>query len=222
MIISGRRQPRRSVLGGVPEPLRELAVFLGLRRQQRLRKHGAPSGFWYKLLDLNIPRGATMNGGNYLSPDMEMPDTIDVSMDQPENLLFTWNSGFGNRHYNAEDDLLLGTKGTLIRSRYRAEYIPEGQHPRRSGGASAALLTGLRGCNKARAHRDFTRAAIHSLHNLDERNRNSSAGLAQVGSLHERQGLQRLGGVYGPDMALEELCNFGQQRAIGLGFLFRV
>src|SRR2546427_219746 len=56
-------------------------------------------GFWYKLLDLKIPRAVMMNGGNYLSPDMEMPDTMDVSMDQPENLLFTWNSGFGNRHY---------------------------------------------------------------------------------------------------------------------------
>lgn len=95
-------------------------------------------GFWYKLLDLKIPRGVTMNGGNYLSPEMEMPDTIDVSMDQPENLLFTWNSGFGNRHYNAEDDFLLGTKGTLFRGRYRVEYIPEGQHPRRSEGAPAA------------------------------------------------------------------------------------
>ena len=52
-------------------------------------------GFWYKLLGLKIPRGVTMNGGNYLSPDMEMPDTMDVSMDQPENMLFTWNSGSG-------------------------------------------------------------------------------------------------------------------------------
>jgi len=47
--------------------------------------------------------------------------------------LFTWNSGFGNRHYNAEDDFLLGTKGTVFRGRYSAEYMPEGKHPRRSG-----------------------------------------------------------------------------------------
>jgi len=95
-------------------------------------------GLWYKLLDLKIPRGVMMNGGNYLSSDMEMPDTIDVSMDQPENLLFTWNSGFGNHHYNAEDDFLLGTKGTVFRGRYRAEYIPEGQNPRRSAGKTPA------------------------------------------------------------------------------------
>ncbi len=90
-------------------------------------------GFWYKLLDLKIPRGVMMNGGNYLSPDMEMPDTIDVSMDQPENLLFTWNSGFGNRHYKAEDDFLLGNKGTIFRGRYKVEYTPE-DRPRGSAG----------------------------------------------------------------------------------------
>jgi len=82
-------------------------------------------GFWYKALNLKIPRGVMMNGGNYLSPGMEVPDTIDVSMDQPENLLFTWNCGFGNRHYNAEDDYLLGNKGTIYRERYRVQYTPE-------------------------------------------------------------------------------------------------
>ena len=52
--------------------------------------------FWYKALGLKIPRRVTMAGYNYLSPGMEVPDTMDVSMDQPENLLFTWNSAFGN------------------------------------------------------------------------------------------------------------------------------
>jgi len=82
-------------------------------------------GFWYKQLGLKIPRGVMMNGGNYRSPDMQVPDTIDVAMDQPENLLFTWNSGFGNRHYHAEDDYLLGTSGTIFRERYSAQYTPE-------------------------------------------------------------------------------------------------
>jgi predicted dehydrogenase len=91
-------------------------------------------GFWYKLLGLKIPRGVMMNGGNYLSPGMEVPDTIDVSMDQPENLLFTWNSGFGNRHYKSEDDFLLGTKGTIFRGRYGAEYTPEGRRAAPSAG----------------------------------------------------------------------------------------
>ncbi len=73
-------------------------------------------GFWYKVLDLKIPRSVTMSGGNYLSPKMQVPDTMDVSMDQPENLLFTWNSMFGNRYYGEGDDLVLGKKGTLVRN----------------------------------------------------------------------------------------------------------
>jgi predicted dehydrogenase len=107
-------------------------------------------GFWYKLLDLKIPRGVMMNGGNYLSPDMEMPDTMDVSMDQPENLLFTWNCGFGNRHYKAEDDFLLGNKGTIFRGRNKVEYTPEA-HPPGSAGSppeSKALM--------AKTHSDGT------------------------------------------------------------------
>jgi predicted dehydrogenase len=87
-------------------------------------------GFWYKVLNLKAPAAVTMSGANYLSPGMEVPDTMDVSMEQSENILFTWNSGFGNRHYKAEDDFLLGTKGTVTRGRFSAEYIAEGQHPR--------------------------------------------------------------------------------------------
>jgi predicted dehydrogenase len=72
--------------------------------------------FWYKALGLKIPRRVTMSGYNYLSPDMEVPDTMDVSMDQPENLMFTWNSIFGNNYYGEEgNDLALGNKGTVLR-----------------------------------------------------------------------------------------------------------
>ena len=46
-------------------------------------------GFWYKQLNLQIPRAVTMAGNNYLCPDMEVPDTMDVSMDQPEQILLT-------------------------------------------------------------------------------------------------------------------------------------
>jgi len=86
-------------------------------------------GFWYKLLDLQIPRAVTMSGGNYLCPEMQCPDTMDVSMDQDKNLLFTWNSMFGNRYFGEGDDLLLGTKGTLHRDRQeRVTYLPQGKH----------------------------------------------------------------------------------------------
>ena len=107
-------------------------------------------GFWYKQLNLQIPRGVMMNGGNYRSPGMEMPDTIDVSMDQPENLLFTWNSGFGNRHYNAEDDYLLGTSGTIYRQRYAATYTPEDRPGYRAKPSDTRVL-------KARTDSDGTR-----------------------------------------------------------------
>ncbi len=85
-------------------------------------------GFWYKLLDLQIPDAVIMAGGNYLSPEMEVPDTMDVSMSQASKLLFTWNSMFGNAYYGEGDDLVLGNKGTLLRNeREQVRYRPEGE-----------------------------------------------------------------------------------------------
>jgi predicted dehydrogenase len=85
--------------------------------------------FWYKVLDLRIPRSVTMSGYNYLSPDMEVPDTMAVSMDQPENLMFTWNSMFGNNYYGEDgSDLVLGNKGTVIRIVDNVTYRPQGRH----------------------------------------------------------------------------------------------
>jgi predicted dehydrogenase len=82
-------------------------------------------GFWYKVLDLKVPQQVTMTGANFQCPRMEPPDTMDVSMRQ-ENLLFTWNSTFGNRHYGETDDVVGGTKGTLLRARDGAvRYAPE-------------------------------------------------------------------------------------------------
>jgi predicted dehydrogenase len=85
--------------------------------------------FWYKVLDLKIPRSVTMSGYNYLSPDMEVPDTMAVSMDQPENLMFTWNSMFGNNYYGEDgSDLVLGNKGTVVRVVDNVTYQPQGRH----------------------------------------------------------------------------------------------
>jgi predicted dehydrogenase len=94
--------------------------------------------FWHKVLDLKIPRSVTMGGGNFLSPDMEVPDTYDVAMDH-ENLLFTWNSMFGNRYYGEGSDLLLGTKGTISRDESeRVRYMPESEKGTDGGGDMAA------------------------------------------------------------------------------------
>lgn len=100
--------------------------------------------FWYKLLDLKIPRAVTMSGGNYSSPGMEVPDTMDVSMDQPENLLFTWNSAFGNRYYGEGDDLVLGNKGTVLRNNETevVRFVPEGKSAAPQAGGEAAKPSG--------------------------------------------------------------------------------
>lgn len=100
-------------------------------------------GFWYKVLDLKPPRAVAMAGDNYLSPEMQVPDTMNVSMGQSENLLFTWNSGFGNRHYGADDDLLMGTKGTIVRSGESVSYAPETEHHRHAAADSATAPKGL-------------------------------------------------------------------------------
>jgi predicted dehydrogenase len=96
-------------------------------------------GFWYKLMDLKIPSSVTMTGGNYLSPEMEVPDTMDVSMIQSEKLLFTWNSMFGNNYYGEGDDLVLGNKGTLHRNPDdQVGYEPQGRRRQAAKSSEAA------------------------------------------------------------------------------------
>ncbi|MGH9353914.1 MAG: Gfo/Idh/MocA family protein [Terriglobia bacterium] len=103
-------------------------------------------GFWYKALGLGIPSLVQMTGANYISPNMEVPDTMNVSLEQPEKLLFTWNSGFGNRFYTADDDLLLGRKGTLIRHDENIRYLSEGErHHEPVDGPAASTRAGNSG-----------------------------------------------------------------------------
>ena len=102
-------------------------------------------GFWYKVLDLQIPLSVTMTGANFLSPKMEPPDTMDVSM-RLENLLFTWNSAFGNRHYGETNDVVGGNKGTLLRDKEgRVTYVSERKEKatadNRPGSPSASAAT---------------------------------------------------------------------------------
>jgi predicted dehydrogenase len=96
--------------------------------------------FWYKVLGLKIPRSVTMAGYNYLSPEMQVPDTMDVSMDQPENLMFTWNSAFGNNYYGEDgNDLALGNKGTVIRVVDHVSYLPQGRHGGQNGQSNSPV-----------------------------------------------------------------------------------
>jgi predicted dehydrogenase len=96
-------------------------------------------GFWYKVLDLKIPRRATMAGDNYLSPKMQVPDTMSVCMHQPERIFFTWNSMFGNNFYGEGEDLLLGNRGTIrCKELDELRYIPQGQRSSEGTGKSSA------------------------------------------------------------------------------------
>ena len=57
---------------------------------------------------------------------MQPPDTMDVSMLQPEKLLFTWNSMFGNNLFGEGYDYLLGNKGTVLRDENdNVRYLPQ-------------------------------------------------------------------------------------------------
>jgi len=85
-------------------------------------------GFWYKVLGLKIPRRVTMTGDNYLSPNMQVPDTMNVTMNQSEKIFFTWNSMFGNNIYGEGEDLLLGNKGTILcKELDQVRYVPQGE-----------------------------------------------------------------------------------------------
>ncbi len=80
--------------------------------------------FWYKALDLQIPKAVTMTGGVYLWKDgREVPDTMNVAMEHPEEILYSWASGFGNNHLGSTEDVL-GTDGTISRGN-NIRYSPQ-------------------------------------------------------------------------------------------------
>ncbi|HRJ18895.1 MAG TPA: Gfo/Idh/MocA family oxidoreductase [Bryobacteraceae bacterium] len=80
--------------------------------------------FWYKALDLQIPKAATMTGGVYLWKDgREVPDTMCVTLEQPEEMLISWNSGFGNDYLRATEDVL-GTDGTIAKGQ-QIRWLPQ-------------------------------------------------------------------------------------------------
>ncbi|HUB79685.1 MAG TPA: Gfo/Idh/MocA family oxidoreductase [Bryobacteraceae bacterium] len=81
--------------------------------------------FWYRAMGLRIPRAVTMTGGIYIWKDgREVPDTMNVSMEHDEELLFTWDCGFGNERLGITEDVL-GTAGTISRTPQTIRYTPE-------------------------------------------------------------------------------------------------
>jgi predicted dehydrogenase len=80
--------------------------------------------FWYKAMNLAIPRAVTMVGGVYLWKDgREVPDTMNVAMEHPEEILFSWDSAFGNSHLGSSEDVL-GTDGTISKGQ-QIRYAPQ-------------------------------------------------------------------------------------------------
>jgi predicted dehydrogenase len=80
--------------------------------------------FWYKAMGLEIPQAVSMSGGVYLWKDgREVPDTMHVSMEHSEEILFSWDSGFGNSHPGVSEEVL-GTDGTIVRSQ-QIRYLPQ-------------------------------------------------------------------------------------------------
>jgi predicted dehydrogenase len=100
--------------------------------------------FWYKALRLQIPQTASMEGGIYLWKDgRETPDTVTVSLQQPEEILINWVSGFGNNQLGVSEDVL-GTHGTISRAtqvRYTPQLINQQKTNRPAGTEMAGRST---------------------------------------------------------------------------------
>jgi predicted dehydrogenase len=103
-------------------------------------------GLIIRTLDLPLPTSAYMSGGVFSEKDgREVPDTIAVTLDFPNDLTVTWQSTFSNSHYGL-GERYLGSHGTIERlagtndmvtgkSQTGVWYFPEKVN--RPGGAAA-------------------------------------------------------------------------------------
>ncbi len=81
--------------------------------------------FWYKAMNLSIPARVTMTGGLYLWKDgREVPDTMNVAMEHNEEMLFSWDSGFGNDQLRITEDVL-GDNGSIAHTPQGIRYVPQ-------------------------------------------------------------------------------------------------
>ncbi len=71
--------------------------------------------FIIRALDLPVPSAAFMSGGVFSEKDgREVPDTIAVTLDFPNDIVVTWQSTFSNSHYGL-GERFLGSDGTIER-----------------------------------------------------------------------------------------------------------
>jgi len=99
-------------------------------------------------LDLPLPAAATMSGGVFSEKDgREVPDTIAVTFDFPDDLVVTWQSTFSNRHYGL-GERILGSDGTIEHGWLESDMVngEEGEFirysPEKVNRPHAAALTG--------------------------------------------------------------------------------
>ena len=86
-----------------------------------------------------------MEGGIYLWKDgREVPDTMSVTLQQPEEILISWVSGVGNNQLGVSEDVL-GTHGSISRAS-QVRYVPQ-----KVNRPSAAEMTG-RAAHTPQAH----------------------------------------------------------------------
>jgi predicted dehydrogenase len=102
--------------------------------------------FWYKALNLEIPYAVSMTGGLFLWKDgREVPDTMNVSMEHAEELMFNWSSGFGNDKLNVTEEVL-GDRGTITHTQQSIRYSPQKVN-RRDGNEMAGMSPNQRGAH---------------------------------------------------------------------------
>jgi predicted dehydrogenase len=70
-------------------------------------------GWIISAMDLQLPKAATMVGGVYSEKDgRQVPDTFNVALEYPNDLLVVWQSTFSNKRYGLGEHFL-GSKGTI-------------------------------------------------------------------------------------------------------------
>ncbi len=76
-----------------------------------------------RALDLPLPTSAYMSGGVFSEKDgREVPDTIAVTLDFPNDLTVTWQSTFSNSHFGL-GERFLGSDGTIERSASATDMV---------------------------------------------------------------------------------------------------
>src|SRR5579863_9927987 len=99
-------------------------------------------------LDLPLPSAAYMSGGVFSEKDgREVPDTIAVTLDFPNDIVVTWQSTFSNKHYGLGDHIL-GSDGTIEHVWAESEMVgaEEGEvvryYPEKVNRPQGAAITG--------------------------------------------------------------------------------